>query len=176
MDENATFTAAGQPVPGANVKINPQYTIEAELGYFVTPNVALAVAGGIPPMSRVHAAGSVEPLGVLGRALYGPSTATVQYHWNREGKFQPYVGAGAAFLIIFKTHDGAVTDLKAKNDVGEAVQVGFDYMVNDKWGGYFDAKQTWLKTTTTGFLGGAPVVGKVRLNPAAFTVGVVRRF
>jgi outer membrane protein len=118
----------------------------------------------------------VAALGTLGSALYGPMTLTAEYHFNREGKFQPYVGAGAAFLLIFKTKDGAVTDLKAKDDVGEAVSAGFDYMLTPKTGIYVDARNTWLKTTTTGFLGPAAVVGKVRLDPAAYSVGLVHRF
>lgn len=176
LDENASFTMAGSPVPGANIKINPQYTLEGQVGYFVTPNWAVTFTGGLPPTARVHADGTIAPLGTLGSTLYGPMTLTAEYHFNREGKLQPYVGAGAAFLVIFKTKDGAVSDLKAKNDVGESVVVGADYMVTPKWGVYFDAKQTWLKTTATGFMFGAPVVGKVRLNPAAYSVGGVWRF
>lgn len=176
LNENASFTAGGAPVPGANVKINPQYTLEASVGYFVTPNWAVTFTGGLPPTARVHGDGSVAALGALGSALYGPMTLTAEYHFNREGKFQPYVGAGAAFLLIFKTKDGAVTDLKAKHDIGEAVSAGFDYMITPKTGVYVDARNTWLKTTTTGFLGPAAVVGKVRLDPAAYSVGLVHRF
>jgi outer membrane protein len=176
MNESATFTAGGAPVPGANVKINPQYTLEASLGYYVTPNWTLTFTGGLPTTVRVHGDGTVAPLGTLGSALYGPMTFTAEYHFNREGKFQPYVGAGAAVMLIFKTKDGAVTDLKAENDVSGAVSAGFDYMVTPKTGFYVDARNTWLKTTTTGFLGPAAVVGKVKLNPAAYSVGLVHRF
>jgi outer membrane protein len=176
LDENATFTAAGSPVPGANIKVNPHYTLEAQLGYFVAPNVSVTFTGGLPPTARVHADGTIAPMGALGSTVYGPMTLTAEYHFNREGKLQPYVGAGAAFLVIFKAKDGAVTDLHAKNDVGGAVTVGADYMITPRTGAYFDFKQTWLKTTATGFMGPAPVVGKVRLNPAAYSVGVVRRF
>lgn len=176
LDENASFTAGGAPVPGANVRINPQYTLEGQVGYFVTPNVAVTFTGGLPPTARVHADGSIAALGTLGSTLYGPMTLTAEYHFNRGGKFQPYIGAGAAFLVIFKAKDGAVTDLHAKNDIGEAAGVGADYMLNDHTGLYADFKQTWLKTTATGYLGPAPVVGKVRLNPAAYSVGVTYRF
>ncbi|HEX3699625.1 MAG TPA: OmpW family outer membrane protein [Phenylobacterium sp.] len=176
QDENATFTMGGAPVPGANIKINPTYTIEAQVGYFVTNNVAIAFTGGLPPTARVHGDGTVAALGTLGQAVFGPMTLTARYQFNRQGRFQPYVGAGAAMLVIFKTKDGAVSDLKAKNDVGEAVEAGADYWITPNTGVYVDAKQTWLKTTTTGFLFGAPVVGKVRLNPEAYSVGVVHRF
>ncbi|THD81316.1 MAG: OmpW family protein [Phenylobacterium sp.] len=176
QDENATFTMGGAPVPGANVKINPTYTLEAQLGYFVTNNVAIAFTGGLPPTARVHGDGSVAALGTLGQAVFGPMTLTGRYQFNRDGKFQPYVGAGLAYLHIFKTKDGAVSDLKAKDNLGEAVEAGADYWITPKTGVYFDAKQTWLKTTTTGFLFGAPVVGKVRLNPEAYSFGVVHRF
>jgi outer membrane protein len=176
LDENATFTAAGSPVPGANIKVHPQYTLEAQLGYFVTPNVSVTFTGGFPPTARVHGHGTIEAMGTLGSTLYGPMTLTAEYHFNRGGKFQPYVGAGAAFLVIFKAKDGAVTDLHAKNDLGAALTAGADYMITPKTGAYFDFKQTWLNTTATGFMGPAPVVGKVRLNPAAYSVGLVHRF
>jgi outer membrane protein len=176
LNENASFTAGGAPVPGANVTIDPQYTLEASIGYYVTPNWTVTFTGGLPPTARVKGAGSIAPLGTLGSALYGPMTLTAEYHFNKDGKFQPYVGAGAAFLLIFKTKDGAVTDLKAEHDVGGAVSAGFDYMITPKTGVYVDARQTWLKTTTTGFLGPNAVIGKVRLDPAAYSVGVVHRF
>ena len=176
LDENAKMYAAGNLVPGANVTIKPQGTIELEGGYFVTKNVAVALTVGVPPLAKVEGAGTIAPLGTLGKAIYGPGTLTAEYHFNRDGKFQPYVGAGMAFLLIFHAEDGAISDLKATNDLGGALQAGADYMFTPRTGVYVDFKQTYLSTKTTGFLGPAPVVGQVRLNPAAYSVGFIRRF
>lgn len=176
LETKATVSMAGQAIPGAAVSIAPQWTVEAEVGYFVTPKIAVALAGGFPPTATINASGTLSALGRAGQMTYGPSTLNAQYHFIREGVFQPYVGAGLTVMLVFDTKDAALSNLKVDNAVGSDLQIGSDFMLSPHWGAYVDVKQAFLSTTATGALGGAPVSAKVQLNPAVFNAGAVYRF
>lgn len=174
--ESATLTAGGQPVPGGDVSIDGRWTLEGEVGYYLTKNVAIAVAAGLPPKFNVDAAGTLAPLGRAGTMTGGPAGLLVQYHFNPEGRFQPYVGAGASFLIVFDTKDGALNDLEADSAVGTALQAGADIMVNDRWGMFVDVKKAWVGTVAKANLGPTPVRAKVKVDPLVANVGLTYRF
>ena len=100
----------------------------------------------------------------------------MQYHFNRGGMVQPYVGAGASFLVVFDTKDGVMQNLKAKSSVGTALQAGADVMFNDRWGGFVDVKKAYVSTVAKGTLGGAPVRADVKVDPIVTNVGLTYRF
>jgi outer membrane protein len=170
------LTAGGAAVPGAAVSIPNAWTVEGEIGYFITPNIAAAFAGGYPPVVTVNGAGSLSALGKVGQMQAGPSAINLSYHFLRSAVVQPYVGAGMAFMIVWNTHDGALTNLNVDHAVGPEVQAGADVMIDKHWGAYVDYKRTWLDTTAKGMLGPAPVVAKVELNPTVVNAGVTYRF
>lgn len=176
LQPHTSMTAGGQAVPGAAVTIPSEWTVEGEIGYFVTRNVALAFAGGYPPTLTFSGSGSLTALGKAGSAVAGPSAVNASYHFNRGGMIQPYVGAGAAFMIVWSTGNGALSNVKVDDAVGPEVQAGADLMLSQHWGAYVDYKRAWLDTTATGMLGPAPVVGKLQLNPTVVNAGVVYRF
>jgi len=174
--ERTSMEAGGAAVPGADVKIKGRWTVEGEVGYFVTPNVAIGFAAGLPPTFKVQAAGSLTGLGTAGKITGGPAALTVQYHFNREGRVQPYVGAGASFLVVFKTKDAVLTDVSAKSNIGTALQAGADVMFTDHLGGFVDVKKAFVSTVAKGFLGPAPVRAKVLLDPIAANAGITYHF
>lgn len=175
-DESATMSAGGQAIPGANVSIDSRWTFEGEIGRYLTRNVAIAVAAGYPPTFTVKTAGSLTGLGTAGTMTGGPAGILLQYHFNREGRIQPYVGAGASFLVVFGTDDGVMTNLKAKSAVGTALQVGSDFMLNDHWGAFIDVKKAWVGTLATGSMGPNPVRAKVHVDPLVTNMGVTYHF
>lgn len=176
LDPKTSMTAGGQPVPGAAVKVADAWTVEGEIGYFITPNIAAAFAGGYPPVVTVNAAGSLTGVGKVGQMQAGPSALNMSYHFNRGGMIQPYVGAGMAFMIVWSAKGAALSDLNVDHAVGPEVQAGADVMIDSHWGAFFDYKRTWLDTTAKGALGPAPVVAKIQLNPTVVNAGVTYRF
>lgn len=174
--EGAKMRAAGTPIAGADVRIPNSLTGAIEVGYFFTPNVAVGFAGGYPPLVKVEAQGSIKGLGTLGKVAGGPTALTAQYHFTGLGNFQPYVGVGPSLMIIFKDQDGVVTDLKTDHALGFAGQVGFNYMFNENWGFFFDAKKVYLRARTAGNLGPAPIKATVTLDPLVLHSGVTYRF
>ncbi|RAK50740.1 OmpW/AlkL family protein [Phenylobacterium deserti] len=175
-DESADMLAGGAPVPGADVSVDARWTVEGEIGYFVTPNVAIAAAAGLPPTFRVDAAGTLSGLGAAGEMVGGPAGVMAQYHFDRIGAVRPYVGAGVAVLVVFDTKDGALQNLKAESSVGPMVQVGADFMLNERWGLFVDLKKAYVSTVAKGTLGGAPVRADVTIDPLVANAGVSYRF
>jgi outer membrane protein len=175
-DEGATMTAGGQPLAGADVSIGSRWTVAGEVGYFVTPNIALAAAAGFPPTFKVKTAGTLAGMGTAGEMTGGPAGLLVQYHFNREGRIQPYVGAGTSFLVVFGTKDGLMTGLKAKSAVGTALQAGANVMLGERMGLFIDVKKAWVGTVATGNLGPAPVRAKVNVDPVVANLGLTYSF
>lgn len=174
--ETSKVWAGGQPVSGASVSIEHRWTVAGELGYFVAPHIAVAVAAGFPPTFKVVAAGTLAGLGTAGEMTGGPAGLLAQYHFNPTGRIRPYVGAGASFLVVFGTKDGVMTDLKAKSAMGAALQAGSDFMWNDRWGAFVDFKKAWVGTIATGTLGPNPVRAKVKVDPFVTNVGLTYHF
>lgn len=174
--ESAKVSAAGAVVPGGNVSMSDEWTVEAELGYALTRNFSIAVATGYPPTFTVKGAGSLAALGTAGKITGGPSAVLAQWHFNRNGRVQPYVGAGIGILAVFGTKDEGLSHLTADNAVGPTLQAGVDAMLNKHWGLFFDFKKAWISTTSTGSLGPVPVVAKVDIDPIVPSFGATYRF
>lgn len=175
-DESASMTAGGSAVPGADVKIDSEWSIEGEASYFLTPNIAVSVAAGLPPEFTIEASGSLEGLGTAGKMRGGPAGIFAQYHFNRTGMVSPYVGAGVAFLVVFGTEDGVMSDVKADSAVGTSLQAGANIWFNERWGAFIDVKKVFIETEATGTLGGAPVHADVTIDPLVTNFGVAWRF
>ncbi len=176
LTESAKIRLGGSPVPGASISIDPQLTAAVEVGYFFNPNFAVSFTGGFPPTVDVLGKGTVAGLGRLGTATYGPATLTAQYHFTGFGNIQPYIGAGPTFMYVFNTKDAALSNVKLANSVGFALQAGVNIMFDRNWGVFFDVKKAYLRSTTTGTLGGLPAKGKVVLDPLVIHTGVTYKF
>lgn len=175
-DESAVIEAGGGTIPGGDVSIDSSITAAVEIGRFFTPNIAVSFTGGLPPKEDVNGAGTLAGAGKLGELQYGPGAVTAQYHFNRDGRFQPYVGAGFAMMVVFKDDDGAATDLEVENAVGPALQVGADLMFSERFGIFFDYKKAFFDTEATGNLGPVPFTADIQVDPAFLHGGLTVRF
>ena len=176
VDEKAEMEADGVLVPGADVSIDSEQTIAFEIGRFLTPNIAVAFAGGFPPNFEVESAGTLAFLGRDGELRGGPAALTMQYHANQAGRFRPYVGAGLAMLYVFDTKDGAVTNVEVDNAFGPVVQAGAAYDFGGAWGVFADFKKSWITTEARGNLGPSKIRADIRLDPSVVSAGLQRRF
>jgi len=176
LNESATMFAAGHQLHGANISIKPQATVAVEAGYFLSSNFAISFTGGFPPFAKIEGAGTMSGVGRIGATTYGPMTLTAHYHFTGMGRFQPYVGAGPAFMHVFDDKDGLMTGLKVENAAGFAFQVGADYMVAEQWGLFVDVKKAILRTEAKGFYGSAPINADIKLDPLVVHAGMGVRF
>lgn len=176
LRDSLDLNFAGAPVPGADLNTKAHYTPTVQAGRFLGDHLAASLTVGLPPHIKIDGRGALAPYGRLAETTYGPATLTMQYRPVRTGTVQPYVGAGAAYMIIFSTKDGAFQNVEIDNDLSPAVEAGTDIMFNQRFGIFLDAKKAFLRTETRGTFGGAPVVGQVKLDPVALSAGITARF
>lgn len=120
----------------------------------------------------------------IGKASLLPPTLTLQYHFTDFGAFKPYIGAGINYTLFFNQTAAntpfaglTVTDLHINNQVGPAVQFGFDYMLDRHWGINVDAKKLWLRPEYSATVNGViPVTGRVNIDPWFVSGGITYKF
>ena len=176
LADGLDLALAGAPIPGADLETKSHYTPTIQAGRLIGDHLAVSLTVGLPPHIEIQGSGALQPFGKLAETTYGPAVLSVQFRPLRTGTFQPYVGAGAAYMVIFSTKDGAFQDVEIDDDVAPALEVGTDIMLNDRYGIFLDAKKAFLRSEARGTFGGAPVVGQVRLDPWAISAGAVIRF
>jgi outer membrane protein len=177
-------------IPGRGATYSNVFTVGFEGGYFFTPNWSVEVETGFPVWASVKINGNAPPgsppAGTdLGGLMAGAIPITGVYHFRQFGGFQPYLGAGIAPTFALAVRDGYATGGSYQPTVGVVVQGGFDYMFNQHWGVFVDAKQGFVRTSgdSTGINLGPPlgivsVVGSIKTNakPVSFMTGVSYRF
>jgi outer membrane protein len=176
LADRIDLNVGGAPFPGADLSTFEHHTPTVQIGRYLTRNIAVNATLGIPPTIDIYGGGSIGALPKLGKVTYGPTALTLQYHPIRHGRIRPYVGAGLSYMIVFDTDDGAFEDLEVGNDLALAFEAGTDLMITSRWGLFVDVKKALLRPVSTGTFMGAPVVGKTRLDPWAFSGGAVLRF
>jgi outer membrane protein len=171
FDTSASINAAGSPLPGANLHASNNVTLGLGIGYFVIPDISLLALLGVPPETTLTGRGSLSGL-TLGKVTYGPSMLTANYHFRQFGTFQPFLGAGITYTVVFGTHS-----------IGAVIRAGFDVMFSDRWGAFLSVSKVFVSTNTSGnvnpaipTLGGVPVSAHVSFDPLILFSGVTYRF
>lgn len=162
-------------VPGSDLSYSNTVTPELDISYYFTDNIATELILGTT-YANIEGQGAIGALGNVGKVWLLPPTLTLQYHFTNFGAFKPYVGAGVNYTIFYNQHAGSADALKVDNTFGTALQVGFDYMVDQHWGVNFDVKKVFLKPDFDVAVDGAKQTGKAELDPWLIGAGVTYRF
>jgi outer membrane protein len=172
----ATISISRAVVPGATVDVSHDVSLTLDITYDVTKNLFTSLMVGIPPKPTITGRGTASPLGELGTVRYGPAVLSGGYRFRRRAAFQPYVATGIAYAIIFKDHDGSVSDLHVRNNFGFVLQIGAEYSLSRKWSVFADFKEIWLAVDAQGLIGSIPTTAHVNLNPSLVSVGFTHHF
>ncbi|WP_315927309.1 OmpW family protein [Mesorhizobium sp. SP-1A] len=162
-------------VPGSDLSYSRTVVPELDISYYFTDNIAAELILGTT-YANINGEGSIEGLGKIGKTWILPPTLTLQYHFTNFGAFKPYVGAGVNYSIFYNQREGSADYLKVKNTFGGALQVGFDYMIDQHWGFNVDVKKLFLEPKFDVTVGGQELNGKAKLNPWLIGTGVTYRF
>lgn len=176
LSDEMDLEVGGAPFPNAGLSTFEHQTFSVQAARFLTDSIAFNATLGFPPKISMYGADAIGALPKLGEVRYGPTAFTLQYHPMREGRVRPYIGAGASYMLVFGTEDGAFEDLEVDNDLGLAFEAGFDVMVTNKMGIFFDAKKALLRPNATGTFQGNAVEAETRIDPWALTGGVSFHF
>ncbi|OYQ32071.1 OmpW family protein [Flavobacterium cyanobacteriorum] len=170
---------------GGDAAISSTFIPELDFTYFFTKNIAAELILGTSKHdvntegSNITAIGGPARADIdLGSVRLLPPTLTVQYHfYTFDGVFKPYVGAGINYTIFYDVKAGnTVKDVDYDNNVGFALQLGFDVKVSDKFYINADVKQLFLNTDVTvdatNLAPGLKIPAEVDINPLLLGVGV----
>ncbi|RNJ62648.1 MAG: hypothetical protein EDM03_11740 [Porphyrobacter sp. IPPAS B-1204] len=163
----------------ANDNVTPTIAIE----YFVTNNVSIETIAGMTQHDVDATAGLPVGAELVSDAKLIPATVTAKYHFDLGG-LKPYVGAGPAYFLWVADDPGAatlplgVTKTTLSNELGLALQAGFDLPINDKGLGLsVDVKRYFIDTTAQWFVGNTLAIEtEHKLDPWVISAGVSYRF
>lgn len=168
-DASATIKIGGVDI-GGKTNVSDSFIPEIDGTYFFTDHIGAELIAGTTQHS-VHnsVAGNVGSVWLL------PPTLTVQYHFDPTSTaWRPYVGAGINYTFFYSPRS-PLSDIHYSNNVGWALQAGFDVPIKD--GPYFanfDVKKIFLDTHVKA-LGGV-VQANATLDPWLIGAGIGVRF
>ncbi|MCU1349966.1 MAG: rane protein [Acidobacteria bacterium] len=180
-NSNGTFNS---PTPNQPLDVN----FDGKLGYGASVNVFFGEhistefgAFWVRPDARFSNGGPVFTGGDLKMI---PITAVLQYHILPKGFIDPYVGAGAAY-VLFDNVSGTsdlknvgINQINFKDDVGLALNAGIGFALTPNFAIVADGKYVPLKSSATAvYATGTNSPGtKVKINPVIFSAGLSLRF
>ena len=161
---------------GGEATVDDDTVPELDIRYFITDNIAIEAILGTTE-HNVAAVGTALGNVNLGTVKVLPPTFTLQYHFNSESRFLPYIGAGINYTFFYDDNPGDAVGISYKDDFGFALNIGFDYIINEN--NYFniDIKKYTLSTDTVIDAGAAGIAtASVDLDPLAISIGYGWRF
>lgn len=177
-DSSSNVSVAGTDL-GVGVNVDSNVQIGLNFVYFIQDNIALEVLAATPFSHDI----GLNTVGALGSTKHLPPTVSVNYHFAEpSAAFQPYVGAGVNYTVFFDEEftsanaDAGFSDLDLDDSFGLALQVGFDYMINDRW--LFNASARWIDIDTDAKfdLNGDTGAVSVEIDPMVYTISLGYRF
>lgn len=168
VPEESSSTSIGGAITASD-RIVP----ELDISYFWTDHFATELILA----TNSHNIGAVgTSLGDLdaGSVSLLPPTLLAQYHFNPDGRFRPYVGAGINYTFFYDADAGDLTSISYDDGFGYALQTGIDIGLNDNWAINADVKKIFLNTDAS--INGGAVTADVDIDPWIFGFGLAYRF
>lgn len=158
-------------VPTDAITVSSKIFPEIDVSYFFTKNIAAELVLTYPQQHDVELSGTK-----IGTFKHLPPSLLLQYHFLPDGKFRPYIGAGANLTLISDVQlavpgVGAL-DLE-DSSVGVVGQLGADFKVGPKHFINVDVKKV---TIGSDVLAGGNKVSAVKVDPFLVSVGFGIRF
>ncbi len=175
----------------ANLEVDSNTIPELDISYYFTKNIAaeLILALGTKHDVQTSSNGGALLSKKLGEVNLLPPTLTLQWHFNPDQTFDPYVGAGVSYIramdngLTADTAEGPAPIRIDRNNWGAALQAGFDINLTDRWLVNFDVKKIWfdtdVKLDTQGRFGtaaGYHKIDKLDIDPWVVSVGFGKKF
>ncbi|WP_316669135.1 OmpW/AlkL family protein [Ralstonia psammae] len=174
-----------QSVPNTGARIKDADTVGLAFTHFITDNLAVELAGGVPPRHKITGANAFAPYGEIGSAKqWSPAMLFKWYFGGAESRFRPYVGAGLNYTWFGdeKITNSALqtqvlgsgfpnaSSVSTDSSINPVLNVGASYAVTKDWFVSLSMSYLPLKTTAkidTTLASGAHAIteAKIRINP-----------
>ncbi|WP_193075524.1 OmpW family outer membrane protein [Pseudomonas sp. FME51] len=169
---------------GGKATLDSDTQLGLNFAYMLTDQVGIELLAATPFSHDVGLKGLGGGLdGKLGDIKHLPPTLSVVYYpLNNQSAFQPYVGAGINYTTFFdeglsgERKQQGFSGLELDDSWGLALQVGADYMLDDRW--MVNAQVRYIDIDTTGktSLAGERVKVDVDVDPFVYMVGLGYKF
>lgn len=176
-DTDAAVYSAGSRIPGGNAEVSDEVIPATTLTYFFTDNLAVELFCCFAK-HELDATGTLSAYGELADTWIFPPALTAQYHFNTDGTFKPYVGAGLQYIAFFDEGTGqnrlGAAKVNIDDGLGFTLQAGIDIAIGNGWSLNADVKKTWLDTEIK--WNGTPITADADIDPLIVSAGFGYRF
>lgn len=159
-----SFATGGGVGAGLNLWVSDRISVEAKVA-------------GLESHLTVRTAGSDFVVNTdLGRAQIYPITALVQWHPMEHGTLRPYLGIGAAHIILRDISRRSDLNVRFEDPTGLVLDGGFRLRFSSKWSAIADARYVAIETRTRATFVGTTAASELHVRPFVLGVGVGYRF
>ncbi len=168
-------TGVGIP-PGADAQVGDATTVFLSYEYELKPQVGIELVLGIPPKITAKATGSVAFLGEVLTARNVAPTLLVNYHFgDPAAALRPYVGLGINYTRFTDVKTPYAWDVKLRDSVGLAAQLGADYRLGQHWGLFGSVARVDVKSKLVA-TGATVLQSSIDFAPWTYAFGAYCRF
>jgi outer membrane protein len=174
---NGSTPISSLSVPSDAIHVESKVIPELDITYFFTKNIAAELVLTVPQKHDVKVTSSAIGAFNAGSFYLLPPTLTAQWHFNPEGTFRPYVGAGVTYSIFSsdQLRVPGVTGLHLDNSyIGPAIQAGFDVKLTNNLFLNFDIKKAYVRSDVENDAG--TKLSRVKVDPVLAGIGIGWRF
>ncbi|KZX02298.1 membrane protein [Pseudoalteromonas luteoviolacea] len=154
--------------------------------YQFNDNIVFELVAATPFSHTVEGQGGLAGNDIA-KIKHLPPTLLAQYHFfDASAKFRPFIGAGLNYTVFFDEEASAALkqtlqtdDVKVDldNSFGLALQVGFNYEINDKWGLHVMVSKMDIDTDATVYANGVQALtSDVEIDPFVAMIGAKYKF
>ncbi|MCQ2991988.1 outer membrane beta-barrel protein [Pseudomonas tremae] len=187
-EDSSEVRLDGAKVSGTKATVDGENQLGLTFAYMLTQHVGIELLAATPFSHTVSVKGLGPGLdGKLADIKQLPPTLSLQYYpMEPSSRFQPYAGVGINYTTFFDTDltgerkNQGFSNLKLKDSVGLAAQLGMDYMITENV--LVNASVWYVDIDTKATVDGpsALAVGKTKvdvdIDPWVYMVGVGYKF
>ncbi|MBX8495123.1 OmpW family protein [Pseudomonas cichorii] len=188
QEESGELKFDGNKVSGTKASLNGDTQLGLTFAYMLTNHIGIELLAATPFNHTVSVSGLGPGLdGKLADVKHLPPTLSLQYYpMAPSSKFQPYAGIGINYTTFFDNDltsnrkDQGFSNLKLKDSVGLAGQLGMDYLITDNV--LLNASVWYVDIDTEATVDGPAGLGfnktkvSVDIDPWVYMVGVGYKF
>jgi len=198
LSSTSSSSSFAVTLPGSGATAEKSDTLGVSFSYFITDNWAASFDLGVPPTYKLDGAGTLSPVGRIGKARqWAPAVLGKYYFGGANSKLRPSLGLGVThvnYTNIELTNNfqhfagstfldpNAITTVKLSSAWAPVFNAGLSYAINENWSANFSVSYIKLKTTgtlttpTNGPLGTVTSTTKLTLDPIVTYLNIGYRF
>jgi outer membrane protein len=179
-DDSSSNVFAGGTDLGLSIAVDDDTQLGLNFAYFLTDRINIEVLAATPFTHDVNFSDGSR----LGEVTHLPPTVSVNYYFNNPtSAFQPYAGMGLNYTVFFDeeftsaNEAAGLDDLSLDDSFGVALQVGADYMINEKF--FVNGTVRWIDIDTEASFNASGTPGSVsniQIDPMVYMISLGYKF